>query len=46
MARLCAFYKDFVALRTRARKLRRRNKKKAEQQEKHRLLYTMTIMLS
>jgi hypothetical protein len=37
---------DFVALRARACVLRRRNEKKAGQQEKHRLLYTIIIMLS
>lgn len=31
---------------TRTRKLRKRNEKKARQQEKYRLLYTIIIMLS
>jgi hypothetical protein len=45
-ARLCAFCIDFCELRARACVLRRRNEKKAGQQEKHRLLYTIIIMLS
>ena len=37
---------NFVQLRARAPELRKRNEKKAKQQEKHRLLYTVSIMLS
>jgi hypothetical protein len=45
-AGLCAFCIDFCELRARACVLRRRDEKKAGQQEKHRLLYTIIIMLS
>jgi hypothetical protein len=37
---------NFVQLRARAPELRKRNEKKAKQQEKHCLLNTMAIMLS
>ena len=43
---IVAEWPKFVQLRARAPELRKRNEKKAKQQEKHRLLNTMAIMLS
>ena len=43
---IVAEWPKFVQLRARARELRKRNEKKAKQQEKSFLLNTMAIMLS